>query len=192
MITPNPKTSGGARWNYLAAWGYALEQSKGDEARARDFVGEALSERAGARLRRARLDDDVRAARHRRRAGRVGERGAARGGEAREGQVRDRRAVGSDPRRAAGRGGRQGRRPPRHAEGGARRIWSSCTRPKARRSRRSTTTGPRSEAVRARYAKQFPELRLFTIDEVFGGWAKAQKTHFADGGVFDQIYQPGT
>ena len=51
---------------------------------------------------------------------------------------------------------------------------------------------PRSEAVRARYAKQFPELRLFTVDEVFGGWAKAQKTHFGDGGVFDQIYQPGT
>ena len=51
---------------------------------------------------------------------------------------------------------------------------------------------PRSEPVRARYAKQFPELRLFTVDKVFGGWAKAQKTHFGDGGVFDQIYQPGT
>ena len=41
-------------------------------------------------------------------------------------------------------------------------------------------------------AKHFPQLRLFTVDEVFGGWAKAQKTHFGDGGVFDQIYQPGT
>ena len=40
----------------------------------------------------------------------------------------------------------------------------------------------------AKYAKQFPKVNLFTIDEVFGGWAKAQKTHFADGGVFDQIY----
>ena len=44
--------------------------------------------------------------------------------------------------------------------------------------------------VAAKYAKQFPKLKLFTIDEAFGGWAKAQKTHFADGGVFDQIYQP--
>ena len=46
-------------------------------------------------------------------------------------------------------------------------------------------------AVAAKHAAQFPKLNLFTIDEVFGGWAKAQKTHFADGGVFDQIYQGG-
>ena len=43
--------------------------------------------------------------------------------------------------------------------------------------------------IAAKYAKQFPKLTLFTVDEVFGGWQKAQKTHFADGGVFDQIYQ---
>ena len=47
---------------------------------------------------------------------------------------------------------------------------------------------PRSEAVAAKHASQFPSLNLVTIDEAFGGWAKAQKTHFADGGVFDQIY----
>jgi sulfate transport system substrate-binding protein len=50
---------------------------------------------------------------------------------------------------------------------------------------------PRLEAVAAKYAEQFPKLTLFTIDEVAGGWAKAHKAHFADGGVFDQIYQPG-
>ena len=50
---------------------------------------------------------------------------------------------------------------------------------------------PIDEKVAARYAKQFPKISLFTIDKVFGGWQKAQKTHFADGGVFDQIYQPG-
>ena len=49
---------------------------------------------------------------------------------------------------------------------------------------------PRSPAVAAKHAAQFPKLNLFTIDDVFGGWTKAQKTHFADGGVFDQIYQP--
>jgi sulfate transport system substrate-binding protein len=48
---------------------------------------------------------------------------------------------------------------------------------------------PRLEAVAQKYAKEFPTLNLFTIDEVFGGWQKAQKTHFADGGTFDQIQQ---
>jgi len=47
---------------------------------------------------------------------------------------------------------------------------------------------PIDATVAAKYDKQFPKLKLFTIDEVFGGWTKAQKTHFADGGVFDQIY----
>jgi sulfate transport system substrate-binding protein len=50
---------------------------------------------------------------------------------------------------------------------------------------------PRLESVAARYAKQFPKVTLFTIDEVFGGWQKAQKKHFADGGVYDRIYQAG-
>ena len=49
---------------------------------------------------------------------------------------------------------------------------------------------PRLEAVRTKYAGTFPKVELFTIDEVFGGWQKAQKTHFADGGVFDQIQKP--
>jgi sulfate transport system substrate-binding protein len=48
---------------------------------------------------------------------------------------------------------------------------------------------PRNAAVAARYAAQFPQLTLFTVDEVFGGWTNAQKTHFADGGIFDQIYE---
>ena len=51
---------------------------------------------------------------------------------------------------------------------------------------------PRDAAVAAKYAAQFPKIKLFTIDEVFGGWTKAQKTHFADGGIFDQIYQPAS
>jgi sulfate transport system substrate-binding protein len=50
---------------------------------------------------------------------------------------------------------------------------------------------PRDEKVAARYAAQFPKMSLITIDEVFGGWKKAQEAHFADGAVFDQIYQPG-
>ena len=51
---------------------------------------------------------------------------------------------------------------------------------------------PRLADVAAKYAGQFPKLELFTFDEKFGGWREAQKKHFADGGVFDQIYQPGS
>ena len=68
VITPNPKTSGGARWNYLAAWAWAKRQPGGNDATAKEFVTQALQERAGARHRRARFDHDLRAARHRRRA----------------------------------------------------------------------------------------------------------------------------
>jgi sulfate/thiosulfate transport system substrate-binding protein len=50
---------------------------------------------------------------------------------------------------------------------------------------------PRNEAVAKKYAAVFPKLSLFTIDEVFGGWQKAHKTHFEDNGVYDQIYSPG-
>ena len=50
---------------------------------------------------------------------------------------------------------------------------------------------PRLEAVAAKYTGQFPKVNLFTVDEMFGGWERAQKIHFADGAIFDQIYQPG-
>ncbi len=50
---------------------------------------------------------------------------------------------------------------------------------------------PISEKIAAKYASNFPKVKLFTIDEAFGGWQKAQKAHFADGGSFDQVYQPG-
>ena len=49
---------------------------------------------------------------------------------------------------------------------------------------------PTNEKIAAKYASQFPKLKLLTVDEIAGGWTKAQKTHFADGGTFDQIYQP--
>jgi sulfate/thiosulfate-binding protein len=51
---------------------------------------------------------------------------------------------------------------------------------------------PQQAAVLAKYEKAFPKVTLFTIDEVFGGWTKAQKTHFDDGGIFDRIYEPGS
>ncbi len=76
-----------------------------------------------------------------------------------------------------------------HARGGRGVPRSTSTRDEGQDDRRAaTSTARRSAKVAAKYAKQFPKLNLFTIDEAFGGWAKAQKTHFADGGIFDQIY----
>ena len=79
VITPNPKTSGGARWNYLAAWAYADAEVRRRRGQGRATSSRALfQQRAGARHRRARLDHDLRPARHRRRAARLGERGLPR------------------------------------------------------------------------------------------------------------------
>ena len=72
-----------------------------------------------------------------------------------------------------------------------RRTCSSSTRPKGRRSPRSTTTGRAIRRSPRSTQATFAKVKLFTIDEAFGGWQTAQKTHFADGGTFDQIYRPG-
>ena len=67
-------------------------------------------------------------------------------------------------------------------------IWNISTRPKGRKSPAKHFYRPRLAEVAQKYAGQFPNLPLFTMDEVFGGWKTAQAEHFADGGVFDQIY----
>ena len=190
VITPNPKTSGGARWNYLAAWEYARQQNGGSDAKAREFVARAVQERAGARFRRTRIDDDVHGARHRRRAARMGERSVP-GARRSEGQGRHRRAVDQHPCRAVGGGRRQGGRSARDARRRACLSRVSCTRRRGRRSPRGITIVRAIQNVAAKYAATFAKVKLFTIDQAFGGWDSAQKTHFADGGTFDQIYRPG-
>ena len=158
VVTPNPKTSGGARWNYLAAWGYALSSRTATRRRRATFVAQALSERAGARFRRPRLDDDVRAARasatcwwpgRTRRCWRS--RSSARASSR------------SSCRRSRFWPSRRSRWWTRSSTGAARARWrrptsSSCTRPRAGDRREALLPsavrgGPR------RYAKQFPELR---------------------------------
>ena len=191
VITPNPKTSGGARWNYLAAWAYALKQSGGDEAAAKAFVEKLYQQRADPRHRRARLDHHLRRARHRRRAARLGERGLPRGRAARPGQVRDRGAVAQHPRGAAGRGGGRGGAPQRHAARSPRPTSSTSTAPEAQEIIAKHHYRPSLEAVQAKYASKFPTLELVTIEKDFGGWKEAQAKHFAEGGIFDQIYAPG-
>jgi sulfate/thiosulfate-binding protein len=191
VITPNPKTSGGARWNYLAAWGYALEQSKGDEARAREFVRKLYRNVPV-------LDSGARGATTTFVQRGIGDVLVAWENEAllaveRLGKgdfeiIAPSTSILAEPPVAVVDKVVDRRGTRKVAEAYLEFLYS----PEGQEIAAKHYYRPRSEAVRARYAKQFPQLRLFTIDTVFGGWAKAQKTHFADGGVFDQIYQPGT
>ena len=148
VITPNPKTSGGARWNYLAAWAWARAQPGGNDAQRPRVRAPPLRERAGARYRRARRDDHLRAARPRRRAARLGERGAAGGARGRaptscEIVVPSVSVLAEPPVAVVDSVGAA----PRHARGGAGLPRAISTARRARKSSRGTTTAramPRS------------------------------------------------
>jgi sulfate transport system substrate-binding protein len=186
VITPNPKTSGGARWNYLAAWGYALKQPNGNDASARQFVGALLRNvpvlDSGARgatttfVQRG-IGDVLLAWENEAYLAREESKGAvdivvpsisilAEPPVAVVDKVVDKRGT-----RAVAQAYLEYLYTPEGQEIAARHFYR-----------------PIDAAVAARHAKVFPKVGLFTIDEVFGGWAKAQQTHFADGGVFDQVY----
>ena len=195
VITPNPKTSGGARWNYLAAWGYALKQSEWRRGARRATSCPSSIDNVPV------LDSGARGSTTTFVQRGIGDVLVAWENEALlaveklgKGDFEIDRALGVGAGRAAGRGGRQGRRPSRgtrEGRGGVSRIPVHARR--ARRSRRRNYYRPAiRDGPREICESSSRTLQLFTVDEVFGGWAKAQKTHFADGGVFDQIYQPGT
>ena len=189
VITPNPKTSGGARWNYLAAWAWAERQFEGDEAKMRDYIA-ALFRNVPV------LDTGARGATTTFAQRGLGDVLLAWENEAflalegvRRRQVRNRRAVPLDPGRAAGGGGGGQCR----AEGDARRgrglSATSSTRRRRRRSPpRIITARPCRKRPMPQDLAQFPKLDLVTIDRHFGGWAKAQPEHFGEGGTFDQLY----
>ena len=180
VITPNPKTSGGARWNYLAAWAYADTAFGGDEAKNTRVRRRPLQARAGARHRRPRLDHDLRPARHRRRSARLGERGIPRAQGTRRRQVRDRRAAALDQGRAAGRAGRQAMSTPRARARSRRPISNTSTATTAQKIIAATLLPPGRTRRRPipEDLKRFPEVKLVTIDDpLFGGWAKVQPKH---------------
>jgi sulfate/thiosulfate-binding protein len=189
VITPNPKTSGGARWCYLAAWGYALKQT-GQEAKARDFVTRLYRQvpvldtgSRGATVTFAeRGIGDVLLAWENEALLAVNQLGKGKFEVVTPGvSVLAEPPVAVVDKVAAKHGTTA------VATAYLQYLYSEEGQEIAARN----FYRPRSAAVAARHAAQFPHVQTFTVDAMFGGWTKAQKTHFADGGVFDQIYQVG-
>ena len=188
VITPNPKTSGGARWNYLAAWGYALKANNGDEAKAKEFVGQLFKHVPV-------LDTGARGATTTFVQRGIGDVLIAWENEA----FLALKELGKDQFELVVPSVSILAEPPvavvdkvadKH---GTRKVAEAYLQylysPEGQEIAAQNYYRPRDPKVAEKYASTFPKVSLFTIDE-FGGWQKAQKTHFADGGVFDQIYQP--
>jgi sulfate transport system substrate-binding protein len=188
VITPNPKTSGGARWNYLAAWGYALKKNGDDETKAREFVARLYKNvpvlDTGARGATTtfvqRGIGDVLIAWENEALWSLKESGK---GEF-EIIAPSLSILAEPPVTWVDRVVRK-----RGTEAVAKAYLEYLYSPEGQEIAAKNFYRPRLEAVAQKYAGVFPKVPLFTIDEVFGGWQKAQKKHFNDGGVFDQIQQ---
>jgi len=190
VITPNPRTSGGARWNYLAAWGYALKKPGGSDTTARDFLSRLFRNVPV-------LDAGARGA-----TTTFAERGLGDVLIAWENEAflltkevgRDRFEIVAPPVSILA-------EPPvalvdRNADkhgtrAAAQAYLEFLYTDEAQAIAAKRHYRPGSPKVAAAHAGVFPKVSLFTIDDVFGGWRKAQHAHFDDGGTFDQIYQPG-
>jgi sulfate transport system substrate-binding protein len=190
VITPNPKTSGGARWNYLAAWGYALQRPGGGPDAARDFVGRLLKNVPV-------LDSGARGATTTFVERGIGDVLIAWENEAllatrKLGQGRFEVVVPSvsilaEPPVALLEGAAERRGTRAAAQAYLESLYTEAGQETAARH----FFRPRLPAVAARHAATFPPVKLFTVDAVFGGWQRAQPEHFGDGGTFDQLYAPG-
>lgn len=190
VITPNPKTSGGARWNYLAAWAYALARNDGSEAKAREFVGQLLSHVPV-------LDTGARGS-----TTTFVERGVGDVLLAWENEAfLAREELGPDKFDIVVPSLSILAEPPvavvdkvvdrKGTRAAAQAYLEYLYTPAAQEIIARNFYRPTDETVAAKYASRFPKLKLVTIDDpIFGGWRKAQKDHFSDGGTFDQIYQP--
>ncbi|MBA4382934.1 MAG: sulfate ABC transporter substrate-binding protein [Sideroxydans sp.] len=187
VITPNPKTSGGARWNYLAAWGYALDKNKGDQAKAQEFVGKLFGNVPV-------LDSGARGS-----TVTFSERGIGdvlitweneaylvkkEFGDDKFDVVFPSQSILAEPPVAV-----VDKNVDKH---GTRAVAQAYLEylytPEGQEIAAKNFYRPTDAKVAKKYEKRFPKLKLITIDKVFGGWTKTQKDHFADGGIFDQIY----
>ena len=188
VITPNPKTSGGARWNYLAAWAYALKHNNNDEAKAKEFVAKLFKNVPV-------LDTGARGS-----TTTFVERGIGDVLLAWENEAfLAKKELGPDKVDIIVPSLSILAEPPVTVvdkvvdKRGTRKVAEAYLNylytPEGQEIAAKNFYRPTLDSVAKKYAAQFPKVNLVTIDEVFGGWQKAQKTHFADGGTFDQIYQ---
>lgn len=189
VITPNPKTSGGARWNYLAAWAYASKQNGGDEAKVKDFLKSLYknvpvldSGARGSTLTFAQrgLGDVLLSWEN--------EAELARkefGGTGLE-VVNPSISILAEPPVAVVEVNAAKHGTADVARAYLEYLYSAEGQDIAGRH----GYRPRDKAAAAKYGSKFGKIQLVTIDESFGGWAKAHQTHFADGGTFDRIYTP--
>jgi sulfate transport system substrate-binding protein len=187
VISPNPKTGGGARWNYLAAWAYALKNNNNDEAKAREFVGKLYRNVSV-------LDSGARGS-----TTTFVERGigdvlltweneaflALKEAPGQYEIIVPSLSILAEPAisvldKVANKHGTA-----KVAEAYLQYLYSEEGQEIAAKN----FYRPTLAKVAAKYEKQFPKVNLVKIDEIFGGWKQAQAIHFADGGVFDQIYQ---
>jgi sulfate/thiosulfate transport system substrate-binding protein len=191
VISPNPKTSGGARWNYLAAWAHAARKHGGDEGKAKEFV-RALYKNVPV------LDSGARGATTTFVERGIGDVLLAWENEAflaveQLGKGRFEIVVPSSSILAEPPVAVVDRNVDRH---GTRAVAQAYLEflytPEGQELAAKSFYRPRDPAVAARYAARFPKIDLVTVDGAFGGWTAAQAKHFADGGVFDQIYTPGS
>jgi sulfate transport system substrate-binding protein len=190
VITPNPKTSGGARWNYLAAWAWALRRPGGSEASAKAFVTKVYKNvpvlDAGARGSTTtfveRSIGDVLIAWENEALLAIKELGPGKFEiVAPSVSMLAEPPVAVVDKVANKHGTRQ------VAQAYLEYLYTETGQEIAAKN----FYRPRLAAVAAKYESQFPRVSLVTVDEVFGGWKKAHAAHFADGATFDQIYQPG-
>lgn len=184
VITPNPKTSGGARWNYLAAWGFALKRNLAPQEFVKALYRNVPVLDSGARGSTITFVErgigDVFISWENEAFLAIEELGPGKF----EVVVPSLSILAEPPVTLVDKvADRKGTRKQAQAY---LEFWYT---PEAQEIAAKNFYRPIDLQVAAKYAKQFPKVSLFTIDEVFGGWQKAQKTHFADGGVFDQIYQ---
>ena len=190
VITPNPKTSGGARWSYLAAWGYALKKNNGDEKKAQEFVTRLYKNVPV-------LDSGARGSTTTFAQRGIGDVLLSWENEASLALNQ----LGKDKFEVVTPSISILAEPPVSIVDKVAAKHGTTEVAKAYLEFLYSEEGqeigaknyyrPQSSQAMAKYASQFPKLTLFTIDDTFGGWQKAQKKHFEDGGIFDKIYTPG-
>ncbi|RQM72487.1 sulfate ABC transporter substrate-binding protein [Aeromonas jandaei] len=190
IVTPNPKTSGGARWNYLAAWGYALKKS-GNEEGAKQFVGDLYKNvkvlDSGARGATTSFIErglgDVLLAWENEALLVLGQPGAS---DKFELVVPSVSILAEPPVAVVDKVAKK-----HGTETVAKAYLDYLYSDEGQHIVAKYHYRPSNPAILKEIADQFPKLALFTVKDIEGNWDKAQKKHFAQGGLFDQIYQPG-